>query len=175
MRQLDFLADARELIYYDARGSGRTDLGDARELTFAGAVADLEGLRAGLGLERFSLLGHSLGGHVAYLYASAHPDRVESLVLVDVGPPFAEDQMAELGSAMTSRRTPEDDASLAEIQASDAFGRREPKAVEAFIRNVYAPFFHDRRSSETVDLGFTPITAASVLDYEERLVASLAQ
>ena len=175
MRQLDFLADARELIYYDARGSGMTPLGDSSELTFAHAVADLEGLRAGLGLERFSLLGHSLGGHVAYLYASAHPDRVDSLVLVDVGPPFAEDQAAELGSAMTSSRTLEDDTRLAEIQRSDAFGRRAPKAVEDFILNIYAPFFRDQRSTETVDLGFTAITAANVLDYEERLVASLAQ
>ena len=49
MRQLDFLADARELIYSDARGSGMTPLGDSSELTFARAVADLEGLRAGLG------------------------------------------------------------------------------------------------------------------------------
>ena len=175
MRQLDFLADARELIYYDARGSGQTDVGATQELTLARAVADLEGLRAGLGLERFSLLGHSLGGHVAYLYASAHPDRVDSLVLVDVGPPLAEDLASELGSAMTSKRTPEDDARLEDIQRSDAFGRREPEAVEDFILNVYAPFFRDRRSIETVDLGFTAITAANVLDYEERLVASLAQ
>lgn len=175
LRQLDFLADARELIYYDARGSGQTDVGDTQELTFARAVIDLEGLRAGLGLERFSLLGHSLGGHVAYLYASEHPDRVDALVLVDVGPPFAEDHASELGSAMTSSRTSEDDARLAEIQASAEFGRREPKAVEDFILNIYAPFFRDRGSIQTVDLGFTAITAANVLDYEERLVASLAQ
>jgi pimeloyl-ACP methyl ester carboxylesterase len=175
MRRLDVLADERELIYYDARGSGMTPVGDSSELTFGRAVADLEGLRAGLGLERFSILGHSLGGHVAYLYASAHPARVDSLVLVDVGPPFAEDQASELGTAMTSSRTPEDDARLEEIQGSHAFGRREPKAVEDFILNIYAPFFRDRRSIETVDLGFTAITAANVLDYEERLVASLAQ
>jgi proline iminopeptidase len=174
MRRLDFLADEHELIYYDARGSGQTELGDSSELTFARAVADLEGLRAGLGLERFSVIGHSLGGHVAYLYASRYPERVEALVLVDVGPPFAEDQAAELGSAMTSSRTPEDDARLEQIQASAAFGRREPKAVEDFILNIYTPFFRDRRSIEMVDLGFTAITAANVLDYEERLVASLA-
>jgi proline iminopeptidase len=175
MRRLDVLADEHELIYFDARGSGRTELGDSSELTFGRAVADLEGLRAGVGIKRFSILGHSLGGHLAYLYASKHPERVEALVLVDVGPPFAEDQASELGSAMTSSRTPEDDARLAEIQASDAFGRRDPKAVEDFILNVYAPFFGDRRSIETVELGFTAITAANVLDYEERLVASLAE
>ncbi|MGH3115828.1 MAG: alpha/beta fold hydrolase [Gaiellales bacterium] len=174
MRRLDVLADEHELIYYDARGSGQTELGEASELTFARAVADLERLRAGLGIERFSILGHSLGGHVAYLYASRYPERVEALLLVDVGPPFAQDQATELSQSMTSSRTPEDDARLEEIQGSDAFGRREPKAVEDFILNIYAPFFRDRRSIETFDLGFTAITAANVLDYEERLVASLA-
>jgi proline iminopeptidase len=143
-------------------------------LTFAGAIADLEGVRAGLGIERFSVLGHSLGGHVAYLYAATYPERVEALLLVDVGPPFDADQAAELGRAMTSRRMPEDDVRLAEIQASAAFGEREPRAIEDFILNVYAPFFRDRRSIETVDLGFTSITAANVLEYEDRMVASLA-
>jgi pimeloyl-ACP methyl ester carboxylesterase len=61
------------------------------------------------------------------------------------------------------------------VPVSDAFGRREPKAVEDFKLNIYAPFFRDRRSTDTVDLGFTAITTANVLDYEERLVASLAQ
>jgi proline iminopeptidase len=174
LRRLDLLADEHEVIYYEARGSGQTELGDS-PVTFAQAVADLDGLRAGLGIERFSVLGHSLGGHVAYLYASTYPERVEALVLVDVGPPFAEDLASELGSAMTSSRTPEDDARLQEIQGSDAFVRREPKAVEDFILNVYAPFFRDRRSIETVDLGFTAITAANVLGYEERMVASLEE
>jgi pimeloyl-ACP methyl ester carboxylesterase len=52
MRTLDVLADAHELIYFDARGTGRTELGHPSKLTFADAVADLEGLRAGLGIER---------------------------------------------------------------------------------------------------------------------------
>ena len=172
MRRLDLLANEHELIYYDARGSGQTELGDS-PVTFAQAVTDLDGLRAGLGLERFSILGHSLGGHVAYLYASRYPEWVEALLLVDVGPPFAEDQASELGGAMRSSRRPEDDARLQEIQGSDAFARREPKAVEDFILNVYAPFFRDRRSIETIDLGFTAITAANVLENEERMVASL--
>jgi proline iminopeptidase len=163
MRRLDALAEEFELIYYDARGSGQTELGDTPELTFARAVADLEGLRAGLGIERCSVLGHSLGGHVAFLYAARYPERVEALLLVDVGPPFAEDEASELGSAMTSSRTPEDDARLEEIQGSDAFQRREPEAVEDYILNIYAPFFRDRRSIETVELGFTPITAANAL------------
>jgi proline-specific peptidase len=173
MRHFDFLADTHECIYYDARGSGKSPLGNPSELSAAGAVADAEGLRAGLGLERLTLVGHSLGAHVAYLYASKYPQRVDSLVLVDVGPPLSEDQMHQLERGMAARRSAADDARLAQIQASAEFARRDTKAVEDFIRNVYAPFFNDRRNSDSADYGFTDITAANVLGYEERMVRSL--
>ena len=35
-----------------------------------------------LGLGRFHLAGHSMGGHIAGLYAHAHPERLQSLALV---------------------------------------------------------------------------------------------
>jgi proline-specific peptidase len=175
LRALDPLSAERELIYFDARGSGRTELGDPSQLTFAGAIEDLEGLRAALGIERFSILGHSLGGHVAYLYASRHPERVESLILVDVGPPLTEELARRLGSAMHAQRTADDDAALQRIGTSPAFEAREPKATEDYILNIYAPFFRDRRTIPTIDLGFTEITAANVGDYEERLVATLPE
>lgn len=42
----------------------------------------LETWRADKGIERFVLMGHSLGGYLATKYALKHPDRVEHLVLV---------------------------------------------------------------------------------------------
>ena len=173
LRDFDALSDERELIYFDARGSGRTDLGDPSQLTLAGAIEDLEGLREALGIERFSLVGHSLGGHVAYLYAAAHPARVQSLVLVDVGPPLTKELAVGLWRAMQAQRTPDDEADMQRIQTSAAFEAREPKAMEELILNIYSPFFRDRRTISTIDLGFTDITAANVADYEETLVATL--
>jgi pimeloyl-ACP methyl ester carboxylesterase len=40
-----------------------------------------------LGLERFALLGHSLGGAVAQVYATEHPETLLGLVLVAAPPP----------------------------------------------------------------------------------------
>jgi pimeloyl-ACP methyl ester carboxylesterase len=146
LRRLDVLADAYELIYFDARGSGHTEMGDPSELSFAGATADLDSIRAALGIERITVLGHSLGGHVAYLFASMHPERIDALVLVDVGSPFAEDQARELGRAMVSVRTSGDDTKLREIQESAAFQRREPKAVEEYVLNILRPVLPGSRS-----------------------------
>jgi pimeloyl-ACP methyl ester carboxylesterase len=76
---------------------------------------------------------------------------------------------------MHAQRTADDDAALQRIGTSPAFEAREPKATEDYILNIYAPFFRDRRTIPTIDLGFTEITAANVGDYEERLVATLPE
>ncbi|MCB0077205.1 MAG: alpha/beta fold hydrolase [Anaerolineales bacterium] len=46
-------------------------------------VDSLEAWRQAIGLERFVLLGHSLGGWLAAEYALAHPHRVDHLVLMN--------------------------------------------------------------------------------------------
>jgi proline iminopeptidase len=45
-------------------------------------VADLDAIRAHLGLERLTLCGYSWGGLLAVLYFLEHPDRIERLALV---------------------------------------------------------------------------------------------
>jgi pimeloyl-ACP methyl ester carboxylesterase len=45
-------------------------------------VRDVEALREHLGLDRMDLFGHSASGGICLLYAAAHPDRLDHLVLV---------------------------------------------------------------------------------------------
>ncbi len=49
------------------------------------ALDQVEVMRA-LGFERFYLVGHDRGGRVAHRLALDHPDRVEKLALLDIGP-----------------------------------------------------------------------------------------
>ena len=51
-----------------------------------------------------------------------------------------------------------------EIQGLEALNSVSRRPLRDFILNVYTPFFRDRRSIEMIDLGFTAITAANVLD-----------
>jgi pimeloyl-ACP methyl ester carboxylesterase len=46
-------------------------------------AGDIAAVADACGLERFVLVGHSLGGGVALAYAGAHPERVERLLLLD--------------------------------------------------------------------------------------------
>src|SRR5690349_21638322 len=97
MRALDPWADELGLTYYDQRGSGETPLGDVQRVSFAGGVADLDGLRRGLGLERVQLLGHSAGAYLAALYAATHPESTSSVVLLHPGPPLMPELMQKFG------------------------------------------------------------------------------
>lgn len=73
----------RRLVVLHHRGTGGSPRpADPESYRCDRMVADVEALRAHLGLERFDLLGHSAGANLAELYAAAHPDRVRRLLLI---------------------------------------------------------------------------------------------
>lgn len=157
---MDMLADQFQLIYYDQRGTGRSELGDPGRISVAGAVEDLGAVLDGLGIERANLLGHSWGADLAAIFASRHPTRVRSLVVANPGPPFDQEQMMALMAEMQRRMTPADVEELGRIQASPAFQKGEPQALEERVRVAYRPFFIDPKVSSRVRYGFTEITAS---------------
>jgi proline iminopeptidase len=173
MRGLDRWADESQLAYYDQRGSGGTPLGDPERVSFAGAIHDLDGLRAALGIDRANLVGHSAGAILAGLYAGTHPESTASVVLLAPGPPLIPELMRAFGQEMASRRTPEDNAARKAIEESSLYHARDPKTLERHQLNTFIPFFRDRATMEHVDLGFTEITAASVQAAPERMIGSL--
>ncbi|MEO6398770.1 MAG: alpha/beta hydrolase, partial [Tepidiformaceae bacterium] len=79
------------LLAIDQRGHGDSDWSPDGDYSREAFVLDLEGFRESLGLERFILVGHSMGGLNAVSYTNAYPHRVRALVLVDVGPESAKE------------------------------------------------------------------------------------
>ncbi|HET7870398.1 MAG TPA: alpha/beta hydrolase [Actinomycetota bacterium] len=79
------LADRFTLILYDHRCNGRSTGAPVSSMTWENLTADAEALREKLGFERWAVLGHSFGGHVALEYALRYPHSLSHLVLLDTG------------------------------------------------------------------------------------------
>jgi len=76
------LTSLRRLIFFDRRGTGASD-GVPRNAipTWEEWTEDIESVLNAVGSERASILATVDAGPIAILYAAAHPERVESLVL----------------------------------------------------------------------------------------------
>lgn len=71
----------------DQRGWGRSDDAADDRYTLADLADDAQGVIDALGLDRYILIGHSMGGKAAQLLASRRPRGLEGLVLVAPSPP----------------------------------------------------------------------------------------
>jgi len=75
---------------------------DRRYFATADTVADIEALRAALGVSRLTLDGVSYGSYVAERFALAHPDRVSRFVLDSVVPTWNVDPLQLAGMRETA-------------------------------------------------------------------------
>ena len=76
------LAQQFTVIYYEQRGSGRSDKPEnPKDYSIDILVKDLEGLRRELNIEKIHLLGTSFGSWIAMEYALNYSHRVEKLIL----------------------------------------------------------------------------------------------
>jgi pimeloyl-ACP methyl ester carboxylesterase len=78
----DPLSADHRVIRLDLPGFGLTGADPTGEYTDARTVAVLLALLDRLGVQRATLIGHSMGGRFAWEFAALHPDRVSKLVLV---------------------------------------------------------------------------------------------
>ncbi|WP_425044712.1 alpha/beta fold hydrolase [Primorskyibacter sp. S87] len=74
------LSPNKQVIRYDARGSGLSDR-EVKDFSLDASVLDLTTVIDALGLEQVSLVGQSQGAAIAAAFAARNPDRVNKLVL----------------------------------------------------------------------------------------------
>jgi pimeloyl-ACP methyl ester carboxylesterase len=78
------------VLTIDFRGHGDSDW--PRHYTYELMRDDVLGILDQLAMDDVMLVGHSLGGVVAYLIAEDHPSRVERLIVEDATPPYPTDR-----------------------------------------------------------------------------------
>jgi pimeloyl-ACP methyl ester carboxylesterase len=116
--------DGCHVIALDLAGHGRSDhLPESCSHHFVDWVPQVIETADALGLDRFALLGHSMGAGIASLVPAAVPGRVTRAVLIEGGGPLAtppEDAPALLRSALDDER-----------RLVDAPGRLHPDLASA--------------------------------------------
>ena len=76
------LGTTQRVVGIDLPGFGDSDKPDVRyDLAFFSAT--LHALVSALGLDRYHLVGHSLGGMIAADFAGKYPEQIETLTLID--------------------------------------------------------------------------------------------
>lgn len=125
------LAASFRVIALDQRGHG--DSPHTATYATADFVGDAEAFRAGLGVDRFVLMGLSMGGHNAMAYALAHPDHVERLIVIDIPPRLDPDRWPN--RAERERRAEEGHPPFADLDAAvDAVRPEHQTAPEDNLR-----------------------------------------
>lgn len=80
------LGDRRKVFLIDQRNHGDSPHSD--EFTYEAMSADLKEFTVEHSISNFDLIGHSLGGKTAMLFATQYPKMVNSLIVVDIAPKY---------------------------------------------------------------------------------------
>lgn len=157
----DAVAKRRMVVFYDQRGTGaskRMKAGAA--MTMDAQVADLEAVRAAVGLEKFALVGDSYGGFLGMAYAAAHPEHVAKLVLSDAAGPSYKGMVRILEDVFPDV----EEASAAE---GKRLGEGTDAAARAGLRAHFKMIFYSPEKEQAYmagagDLGYEPAIARAV-------------
>jgi esterase len=73
-------------VALDQRGHGDSDWAPDADYSIDAQREDIRGFADRLGLDRFALVGQSMGAINGLAFAVAHPERLSALVMIDAGP-----------------------------------------------------------------------------------------
>lgn len=141
--------DGIRTIAYDRPGYGLSGPFVYSKATLRATVVEgLAALLDELGLDRVDLVGHSMGGHAAIVFARTYPDRVRRLLLLGSVPAFPGTRpplplrlmtVPLLGDALRRRQNPGREGVL---DIATVFGERD--AIQAYPAFIDAIAAHER-------------------------------
>lgn len=132
------LEDRFQCITYDLRGHGVSPMPDGA-FGLDELVEDLEALRAELGVERWHIAGHSLGGMIGPAYARRYPDRTLSVALISTAAGRTEDDAAKVQGVVAAMEEKGIGAVLGTLAGrwyTDPFIEANPEVIEARMKQV---------------------------------------
>jgi pimeloyl-ACP methyl ester carboxylesterase len=123
------MTDRYRVLALDQRGHGETGWASRDQYGTGEMVADVQAFVAALSLDRFAMLGLSMGGIVSIGYAGMRPPELERLVIVDIAPEIAAEGLRRIQAGVVQ---------------SDVFVSREAAFAQAREDNPVPPEAHHR-------------------------------
>jgi proline iminopeptidase len=158
----------RMVVFYDQRGTGASrHLQQGASQDMDAQVADLEAVRAQLGLEKAAVVGDSYGGLLVMAYAAAHPEHVAKMVLSDSAAPAWKNVVHLLPQTFP-------DIEEQDAEEEKKLAGNPDAAARAGLRNhfrmiFYSPEKRDVYMARMGDLGYEPAVAEAVSKATENL------
>ena len=94
------------VLALDQRGHGDSDWDPEARYDAESMADDLEAVLDALEIDRFVLVGFSMGGRVSMTFAGRHPERLAGLVIADIGPEVDARGVLRIGGEMAEHRAP---------------------------------------------------------------------
>ncbi len=149
---LSELSDEYRLIFYDQRLSGKSSgQVDTSTISLDGFLMDIETIRTHLGLESWSILGHSWGGLLAMQYSINYEERVRDLILIGSAPTSTELQDA-INQEIQGRETLELKSKREQIVQSSSFRNGSVTAFDSLFHVIFGAQFYDSRMADSLFL-----------------------
>jgi len=154
--QLDSLLSSKfTLIYYDQRGSGWSEgINDTLNLNIQTYISDLEQIRTHFNLSELNLVGHSFGGILGMYYGITHPDKLNSLVLIDSDAASYELRTPYQIKTINSRLTEAQNNYLDSISASEAYKNYDVSSYNTYYKTYLTSYFANPTDTSKLHLGF---------------------
>ena len=123
-----------DVFLVDLRDHGRSP--HTQATSYPIMAADVHALVVSLGLADITLVGHSMGGKVAMVFAQQWPQMLKRLVVVDISPREHENNHAHIIEAfVTTDLSP--GRTRKEVEAHIASRVKEPGVVQFLMKNLY--------------------------------------
>jgi pimeloyl-ACP methyl ester carboxylesterase len=121
-------------IAYDLRGHGDSGWSIDCHYHPLDHARDLAEVVGALALERAVVVGHSMGGNVATLFAARSPERVRALALVDTGPALGQDAWRRASGDVSEQARAYDGVAEYRKLLSLAYPLAAPAALDRLAR-----------------------------------------
>jgi 3-oxoadipate enol-lactonase len=142
------------VVAYEIRGHHRTGMGKVGAYAMQDLLSDLEHLLDHLSINKCTVIGHSIGGIIASMYAAQYPESVDAIVLINSSPKKFEEK--DLEKHFKTRK-------ISIVQGIEALAENKlrsfDEARDLFKDKKHSDFFRDV-FTETYIEGFVAATIA---------------